>query len=72
MEFLARDQIQAAAAIYIAAVTMRDPLTHCAGPMFEPASWCCRDITDPVVLLWDLLGSLINIYGSTSVFLITV
>ena len=38
-----RDQIQAAVVICAAATAMPDPLTHCARPRIEPASWCCRD-----------------------------
>ena len=29
-------------------------LTHCARPGMEPASWCCRDAADPVVLQSEL------------------
>ena len=32
------------------AAAMSDPLTHCARPGIEPASWCCRDAAGPIVL----------------------
>ena len=41
----ARDQIRAAAVTTAAATP--DPLTHRAGPGSQPASWHCRDTTDP-------------------------
>ena len=28
--------------------------THCAGPGIEPASWCCRDATNPMVSQGEL------------------
>ena len=31
------------------AVTMMDPVAHCARPDIEPASWHCRDATDAIV-----------------------
>ena len=43
-----REHIQARVATYTAAAAMLDPLTHCAGPGIEPASWCCRDTSDPI------------------------
>ena len=49
----ARDQIQAAAAAYTAPVVTLGPLTHCAMLGIEPASWCCRDNTDPIVQWWE-------------------
>ena len=42
-----RDQIRAAVATYHAAVAVPDPLAHGARLGIEPASWCCRDATDP-------------------------
>ena len=41
----ARDQIQATVVAYTAAVAGLGPLTHCAGPGIELASWLCRDAT---------------------------
>ena len=37
-----------------------DLLTHCAGPGIEPASWCCRDAADPVVLQLRELPNMMN------------
>ena len=34
---------------YKAALAMQDPLTHCARPRIEPASWHCRDAADSIV-----------------------
>ena len=34
---------------------MPDPLTHCAGPGIEPASWHYRDAADPIESQWELL-----------------
>ena len=34
-----------------------ESLTHCAGAGIEPAFWCCRDTTDPIVPQWELLDS---------------
>ena len=31
-----------------------DPLTHCAGPMIEPLSWCWRDTASPIVAQREL------------------
>ena len=45
--YLARDQIQAAAASYTTAAAVLNPLTHCARLGIEPASLCSRDIADP-------------------------
>ena len=51
----ARDQIQVTVVVHTTAVAgMLDPLTHCAGPGIEPASWHCRDATDPRVPQWEL------------------
>ena len=50
----ARDQIRAAVVTYAAAVTMPDPLNHCARPGIEPVSWHCRDVTDLIVPRWEL------------------
>ena len=35
--------------------SMPAPLTHCARPGIEPATWCCRDTADPIVPQWPLL-----------------
>ena len=51
----ARDQIRATVAIYTAAATMLDPLTHCARPRIKPIPWHCRDTTDHTVPQWELL-----------------
>lgn len=37
------DPIQSSVATYTIAATMLGPLSHCARPGIEPASWCCRD-----------------------------
>jgi len=44
----ARDQIRDSVVTYAAAAATQDPLTHCAKPGIELASWQCRDSTDPV------------------------
>ena len=49
----ARDQIRAA-------VATPDPLTHCAGLGIEPASWCCRDATNPGAPQQELLNLLLD------------
>ena len=49
-----RDQIQGTIATYTTAAAMSDPLTQCAKPRIEPASWGCRDSTHPVVPQWEL------------------
>ena len=56
MEFPgAGDQIQAAVVTYTAAAAMPHPLTYFTGLGTEPASWCCRDATDPMAPPWELL-----------------
>ena len=47
----ARDQ----GATYAAAKAMLDPLTHCARPDIQPASWYYTDVANPVVPQWELL-----------------
>ena len=37
-----------------AAVATPDPLTHCAWPGTEPASWHCREAADPIALQREL------------------
>ena len=37
-----------------------DPLTHCAGLGIEPASWCCRDATNPGAPQQELLNLLLD------------
>ena len=44
----ARDQIGAAVVTYTITVAAPDPLTHCARPGMEPASWGCRDSTNAI------------------------
>ena len=43
-----RDQIWATAATYATASATPAPLTHCAMLGKEPASWHCRDVTNPI------------------------
>ena len=45
----AGDQIQATFVTCIAAGLTSDLLIHCAGPGIKPASWCCRDASDPIM-----------------------
>ena len=59
---LARDQVQATVATCITAMTVLDPLTHCAGPGIKPVSWCCRDVADPVAPQWELLSVLLFLF----------
>jgi len=33
-----------------ASVVIQDPLTNCAGPGIQPASWHCRDAAHPVAV----------------------
>ena len=51
----ARDHSQASVSVSTTAIAMLDPLTHRAGPGFEPVSWCCRDAADPIVPQQELL-----------------
>ena len=44
----ARNQIRAAVVTYAAAAAVPNLFTHCAGPGIKPASWHCRDTTDPL------------------------
>ena len=39
--------ISAIVETYTEAVAMPDPLAHCPGPGIKPASWFCRNTTDP-------------------------
>ena len=48
MNSQARDQIQATVVTYTTAVATLAPLTHCARPGIELASWRCRDTTNPI------------------------
>ena len=43
----ARDLIQATVVTYTAAAATLDPLTRCAWPGMEPASWSRGDDIDP-------------------------
>ena len=45
---------QTAVVTYATAAAMLDPLTHCAGPRIEPASWCRRGATNPAAPQWEL------------------
>ena len=49
-----RDQTQATVVTYATVVVTTNTLTHCARQGIEPASWHCRDVTDPVVAQWEL------------------
>ena len=42
-------------ATYAAATAVQFLVTHCAEPGIEPASWTCREATDPVVPQWEHL-----------------
>ena len=55
MSSQARGQIWIIFVTYATAMAKPDPLTHCAGLGIEPASWCCRDATDPVTALGEFL-----------------
>ena len=39
---------------------MQDSLNHCAKLGIEPASWRCRDATNPVVSQWEFLFPFFN------------
>ena len=55
----ARDQIRATVVTYATAVAKLDPLTHCAELETKPASWHCRDATDPAAPQQELLRGFI-------------
>ena len=61
----ARDHIQTAVVTYAAASSMPDPLIHCAGPGIVPASWCCRDATNPTASQQELLCFLLLMWCIT-------
>ena len=54
------DQIQAATAIYAAAVANARSLTHCARPGIKPVSQHSQDTTNPVAPQWELLETFIS------------
>ena len=48
---------------------MQDSLNHCAKLGIEPASWRCRDATNPVVSQWEFLFPLFNgVFGTIEHF----
>ena len=55
MEFLSQGSDRTAFTTYAAAVAVLNPVTHCAWPGIEPASWCCRDPDDPIMPQRELL-----------------
>lgn len=55
-----KDQISATVTTYPAAAAIPlNPLTHCVAQGIKPASWHCRDVTDPIASqqeLWEGLS----------------
>ena len=55
----ARDQIQTKVVTYATAAAALDALTHCARLGIQPASWHCRDATDPTEPKQELQTSIL-------------
>ena len=66
----ATDQIQATVATHATAVAMLDPLTHDARLGRRPASWRCRDATDPIAPHRDFTKYII-LMSSLFIFFVT-
>ena len=53
----ARDPILNTAVTYTTATATPNPLSHCARPGIEPASWCCGDSASPAAPQQKLLNT---------------